>query len=156
MVARWHVVGTVGEATVPALVPFVRQKTVLLTTYRKDGREGASPVSVAVEGDHAYVRSFEKAIKTLRLRRNPAALIAPSTMKGTATGPAVAVVMRRLDGEEAAHAARVLAAKYRVLHGLLVPCAHRVGRRRFGRTVHFEVRPVQPQGPAPDSTQSRT
>lgn len=155
-VARWHIVGRVQAATRPELAPFVRQKTVLLTTYRKDGRPGASPVSIAVEGDHAYVRSFEKAFKTRRLRNNPAALVAPSTMGGRPTGPAIAATLRRLEGDEAAHAAHVLAAKYRFLHGFLVPLAHRLGRRRTGRTVHFRLVPDDrtepPQGHAHQST----
>jgi PPOX class probable F420-dependent enzyme len=148
MGARWHLFGTVHEATEPQLAPYVRQKTILLTTYRKDGRTGGSPVSIAVEGDHAYIRSFESAIKTRRLRNNPAALIAPSTMRGTPTAAPLPVTLRRLDGAEAAHAAQVLAAKYRTLHGLLVPFAHRVGRRKTGRTVHFAVVPADP---APDA-----
>jgi PPOX class probable F420-dependent enzyme len=143
--ATWHVFGRVSRATHPELAPFVRQKTVLLTTYRKDGRAGASPVSIAVEGDRAYIRSFEKAVKTRRLRNNPAALVAPSTMRGRPTGPPLSATLHRLEGDEAAHAARVLATKYRVLHGVLVPLAHRLGRRKTGRTVHFEMVPLNGQ-----------
>jgi PPOX class probable F420-dependent enzyme len=145
---RWHVFGRVEAAERPELVPFVRQKTVLLTTYRRDGRAGASPVSIAVEGDHAYVRSFEKAVKTRRLRDNPAVLVAPSTMRGKPTGPAIGATLHRLAGPDAAHAARVLARKYRFLHGLAVPLAHRIGRRRTGPTVHFVMVPgAGPAGP---------
>lgn len=143
MTAAWHVFGRVQKATRPELAPFVRQKTVLLTTYRKDGRSGASPVSIAVEGDHAYIRSYETAVKTRRLRNNPAAQVAPSTGRGKPTGPPVGATLHRLEGEEAAHAAHVLAAKYRMLHGVLVPLAHRVGRRKTGRTVHFEMIPSE-------------
>ena len=39
------VIGEVGTAATPALAPFVRQKTVLLTTYRRDGRPASSPVT---------------------------------------------------------------------------------------------------------------
>src|SRR6185312_11451640 len=45
-----YVLGRVGVATDPVLVPFARQKTIRLTTYRKDGRPGTSPVSIAVDG----------------------------------------------------------------------------------------------------------
>jgi hypothetical protein len=38
-------------------------KTVLVTTYRQDGRPVGTPVSLAVDGDHADVRSFEKAAR---------------------------------------------------------------------------------------------
>ncbi|MBK1789520.1 PPOX class F420-dependent oxidoreductase, partial [Prauserella sp. ASG 168] len=57
--ARGYVVGPVAPATVSALAPFVGQKTVTLTTFRRDGRPCSSPVSIVVDGDHAYVRSFE-------------------------------------------------------------------------------------------------
>src|SRR5215217_9673375 len=65
------VVGEVGPAASPMLVRFLRQKTVLVTTYRQDGRPVRTPVSLAVDGDHAYLRSFEKAGKTRRIRHNP-------------------------------------------------------------------------------------
>jgi PPOX class probable F420-dependent enzyme len=137
-----YVLGAVSPASAPGLAPFVRQKTILLTTYRKDGTPGGSPVSIAVEGDHAYVRSFEKAVKTRRLRRNPAVEVAPATARGKPTGPAVSARMRQLDGPEARHAAQLLARKYPLLHGVLVPAAHRAMRRKTGRTVHFVLTPT--------------
>ena len=45
------VIGEVGLATTPTLAPFVRQKTVVLTSYRRDGRPVCTPVSIAVDGD---------------------------------------------------------------------------------------------------------
>ena len=46
---------------------------------------------------------------------------------------------RQLDGDEAARASRLLARKHRLLHGVLVPLAHRL---RGYRTVYFELLPV--------------
>ncbi|MFC0527356.1 PPOX class F420-dependent oxidoreductase [Phytohabitans kaempferiae] len=135
------VVGPVAVATSPALAPFARQKTVRLTTYRRDGRPGASPVSIAVDGDRAFVRSFERSLKTRRLRRDPRAVIAPSTGRGRETGPGVPATLRLLDGAESRYAARVLRAKYPLLHGVAVPLTHRLARSRTGRTVHFELIP---------------
>jgi PPOX class probable F420-dependent enzyme len=137
------VVGEVSVAASPALAPFVRQKTVRLTTYRKDGRPGASPVSVAVDGDRAFVRSFERSLKTRRLRRDPRAVLAPSTGRGRETGAGVPVRMRLLHGEEDRYAARLLRAKHPLLHGVVVPLSHRLGRARFGHTVHFELVPAR-------------
>ncbi len=99
-------------------------------------------MSIAVDGDHAYIRSFESALKTRRLRRDPTARIAPGTGRGRPTGPATGARVRLLDGPEARHAARLLAAKYPLLHGVAVPLAHRALRRRLGRTVYFQVEPV--------------
>jgi PPOX class probable F420-dependent enzyme len=136
------VVGEVGIATTPALAPFVRQKTVLLTSYRRDGRPVGTPVSIAVDGDRAVVRSFEKAWKSRRIRNNPRVAVAPSTARGTATGPAVLATARRLEGAEAGHAARLLARKHPFLHGLLVPLTHRAGRAKTGKTIYFELIPL--------------
>jgi PPOX class probable F420-dependent enzyme len=132
------------EAASPAWAPFTRQKTVVLTTFRRDGTPVATPVSIAVAGERAYVRSFERAWKTRRLRNNPLVTIAPSTARGTPTGPAVEATARRLTGAEYVAAARALTRKYPALHGVLVPLTHRLGRRRAGRTVHFELLAVSP------------
>lgn len=40
------VIGEVGTAATPALAPFVRQETVLLTSHRRDGRPVGTPVSM--------------------------------------------------------------------------------------------------------------
>jgi PPOX class probable F420-dependent enzyme len=145
LVARWRqlgfVVGQVGTVRGAALAPFVRQKTVVLTTHRRDGTPVATPVSIAVDGAVAYVRSFERAGKTRRIRGNSAVTVAPSTARGTRTGPAIGATARRLTGAEYERASRTLARKYPLLHGVLVPLAHRLGRRRTGRTVHFELTP---------------
>ena len=136
------VVGVVRPATRPELVPFVEQKTVLVTTHRRDGTPVATPVSLAVDGDRAVFRSYEKAGKTRRLRRDPTAEVAPSTTRGAPTGPAIAVRARRLEGDEARAAARLLRLKHPLLHGVAVPLMHRLGRSKTGRTVHFDVVPA--------------
>ena len=124
-----------------ALRHLVEQRTVLLETYRRDGTAVGTPVSIAVDGPRAVVRTFERAGKTKRLRREPTARVSPCTVRGAPTGPPLAVHCRLLDGDEARDAARLLRRKYPLLHGLLVPLAHRVGRRRTGRTVHLELLP---------------
>jgi len=144
--ALGYVVGGVSSATTPALAPFVRQKTILLTTYRRDGTPGSTPVSIAVDGDRAYVRSFENAAKTRRLRTNPAVEVTPSTARGAPTGPALPARMRRLDGAEHRRAAHLLASKYPFLHGILVPLMHRIMRAKTGPTVHFELVPAARSG----------
>ena len=138
------VVGEVGIAASPDRGRFVHQKTVLVTTYRQDGRPVGTPVSLAVDGDHAYLRSFEQAGKTRRMRHNPRADIAPSTARGRPTGPALQATARRLEGAEARRAARLLARKHPVLHGVLVPLTHRLGRAKTGKTVHFQLTPLDP------------
>jgi PPOX class probable F420-dependent enzyme len=136
------VVGEVGTATTPALAPFVRQKTILLTSYRRDGTPVGAPVSIAVDGDRAYIRSPGKGGKVRRMRNHPAVEVAPCTTRGRPTGPAIGARARRLEGAEAANAARLLARKHPFLHGLAVPLVHRLFRAKTGRTAHFELTPV--------------
>jgi PPOX class probable F420-dependent enzyme len=136
------VVGEVTPAASPVLVRFLRRKTVLVTTYRRDGRPVGTPVSLAVDGDHAYLRSFEQAGKTRRLRHNPRVDVAPSTARGVPTGPPIQATAKRLQGAEARRAARLLAAKHPLLHGVLVPLTHRLGRAKTGKTVHFQLTPL--------------
>jgi PPOX class probable F420-dependent enzyme len=119
--------------------PFIQQRTVLLTSYRRDGTPVGTPVSIAVAGDRAYVRTWDTAWKVKRMRRNSVVAIATSTWRGKATGPAVHARARLLAGDESARAARLLRQKHPLLHGVLVPLMHRLRRNR---TVHFELAPL--------------
>ena len=92
-----------------ALEPFVRQKTVLLTTYRRDGTPVGTPVNIAVEGARAFVRTWDKTWKLKRIRNNPEVEIAPSTFSGKPTGPAIRALARVLSDDESAHADQALA-----------------------------------------------
>jgi PPOX class probable F420-dependent enzyme len=141
------VVGEVTATTVPALSRFVRQKTVLLTSYRRDGTPVGAPVSMAVEGDHGFVRSPAEGWKVRRMRHNPIVEVAPCTARGTPTGPAIRAHARRLGGAEADHAARLLARKHPFLQGVEVPLVHRLLRARTGGTAHFELVPLEPSAP---------
>ena len=71
------------------------------------------------------------------MRNDPRIEIAPSTFRGTPTGEPVRGRARLLDGEEARHAAGLLAGKHRLLHGFLVPLVHRLKKYK---TLHYEVR----------------
>ena len=123
----------------PTLEPLVHQKYVLLTTYRRDGTPVGTPVNIAVEGDRAFVRTWDTAWKVKRIRNNSEVEVAPSTLRGKPTGPAIRAHARILDGDESAYAGRAIARKHRILHGLLVPLVHRLRRNK---TVHIELKPV--------------
>ena len=119
-----------------ALGPLKGAKTILLTTYKRDGTGVDTPVSIAFDGDRAYFRSWNKAWKTKRLRNNPRVRAAPCTLRGRPKGPAIEAGARLLDGEQARVAARALARRHRVLQAVLVPAAHRAMR---WRTMHYEL-----------------
>lgn len=136
------VFGDPGSTTDPRLKPLLQQKTVRLNTFRKDGTPGGTPVSVVIDGDHLYVRSFAKALKTRRIARDQRVEIAPSDARGNASGVPMSGKARLLTGAENLEAARLLRRKYPFLHGLIVPTAHRLGRSKTGHTVHFEITPA--------------
>jgi PPOX class probable F420-dependent enzyme len=123
-----------GEMT--TFEPFRKRRTALLTTYKRDGTPVATPVTIAVDGDHAYVRTWDSAWKARRMRNNPAVLVAPATVRGRPTGEAVAARSRQLDGDEAQRAAHAIARRQPILQGVLVPVFHRLMRYR---TLHYEL-----------------
>ena len=120
------------------LEPLRDAKTILLTTYKRDGTPVGTPVSVAFAGERAFFRSYDKAWKTKRIRNDPRVEAAPCNLKGTPTGPAIHARARLLDGSEALLAAKALAGRHRVLQRTLVPLTHRVMRYR---TMHYELLP---------------
>lgn len=123
----------------PALESLARQWAVLLTTYRGDGSPVGTPVNIAVDGDRAFVRTWDTAGKLKRIRNNPEVEVAPSTARGAPTGPGIQARARVLDGAESTRAGRAIARKHPLLHGFLVPLIHRL---RGDTTMHIELTPL--------------
>ncbi|WP_326619065.1 PPOX class F420-dependent oxidoreductase [Streptomyces decoyicus] len=123
----------------PGLAPFERQGAILLTTYKRDGTGVGTPMNIAVDGDHAYLRTYSSAWKAKRMRNFPDVEICASTWRGRPTGPTVQARVRLLDPQtrEYRRAERSLTRKYPLIHGLFVPLAHRLKRER---TLHYELR----------------
>jgi PPOX class probable F420-dependent enzyme len=116
----------------------IDSKTILLTTYKRDGTPVGTAVNIAYDGDRSFFRTWETAGKAKRLRRNPDVEVAPSTASGKATGPATAMRARLLTGEEAELARRAINGRFPVMHGVVVPLFHRVRRLK---TVYYELTP---------------
>jgi PPOX class probable F420-dependent enzyme len=129
------------------LTELKQTKTVLLTTYKRDGTPVGTPVSIAFDGERAFFRTWNKAWKVVRLRNNPDVDVAPATLRGEPTGPAVHARVRLLDGADARVAARALARRHRLLQRWMVPITHRLMR---WRTMHYELLPV-PSSPGSTS-----
>ena len=115
-----------------------RQKTAVVTTYKRDGTEVPTAVNVVVDADHAYFRTWATSGKAKRLRRDSRVLIAPSNGRGKPTGPAVSATARLLSPEEEQPVRDAMAKKYPVLQGRIVPMFHRI---RHLDTVHYELTP---------------
>ncbi|MEW1751962.1 PPOX class F420-dependent oxidoreductase [Streptomyces angustmyceticus] len=133
------------------LAPFERQGAVLLTTYKRDGTGVGTPVNIAVDGDHAYIRTYGSAGKAKRMRNFPEVEFCAATWRGRPTGPVVRARARLLDPRtrEYRRAERSLTRKYPLLHGLLVPWAHRLKKER---TLHYELRLTE-EGAAAERTE---
>jgi uncharacterized protein len=123
----------------PTLERLAHQKYVRLTSYRKSGTAVGTPVHIAVEAGHAFVRTWSTSGKYKRMIRNPVVELTPSTWRGQPIGPAIGAYARVLSDTEAIHAGQALAQKYPLLQGLLVPLYHRL---RGYRTVHVELTPT--------------
>ena len=116
-----------------------RQRTVLLTTRKRDGTTVGTPVHMALGSDgSAYFRTWSATGKAKRIRNFPQLWIAPCTARGKATGPPQQATALLLTGQEAATAAQALAAKYPLLQGVLVPAFHRLTNKT---TVHYQLLP---------------
>ena len=131
-----HETDTPGAVTLDRFAP---QRTVLLTTFRRDGTPVGTPVHIAVAGPVAYIRTFDPSGKLTRMRGTDRVEIAPSTVRGRVTGAALRATARILDGDEATAAATALAAKYPLLHGHLIPWYH---RRKGLVTRQIELTPT--------------
>jgi PPOX class probable F420-dependent enzyme len=131
---------------------FAGQTTVILTTYRRNGTPVDTPVNIAFDGDRAFIRTYEKAYKTKRLRRRPEgelwlasngtapAIVALSRPKNARrVGSPVHVRAAELSGEDSRRAGAALARKYPFLHGVLIPRLHRL---QGTRTINIELTAV--------------
>lgn len=127
------------SASTAIVAPFVTQKTALLTTYRRNGEPVGTPVHVAVDGDHIFFRTWDTTGKFKRLRNNPMVELVPSSFRGKPTGTTIRARARILSGSESKHAAELLARKYPILHGFVIPRFHQL---RGYTTVQVELTPI--------------
>src|SRR5262245_23368092 len=132
--------------TPSALRRLEQQKTVLLTTFKRDGTPVGTPVSIVVHDGRGYFRTWDTSGKAKRLRNNPEVEAAPfhdrlgmPTGHGTQTGPSDRFRVRLLDAAEARPIRRLLAGKYPLLQRFLVPIAHKIKRVK---TLHYELIPL--------------
>jgi uncharacterized protein len=140
------------KTTTSTLEGFANQKTVILTTYRRDGTPVDTPVHIAVAGDRGFIRTYERAYKTKRLRRRseaelwlasngsaPAILALARPKAASRVGSPTHVRARELSGDESRRAGAALARKYPLLHGALIPRVHRL---QGTRTINVELTAV--------------
>ena len=113
-----------------------RGRAILLETRKRDGSWVATPVSLVVDGERAYFKSYDASGKAKRLRNFADVRVAPSTMRGKATGPSRAGTATLIAAAETGRIERLLARKHPILHGRLVPAMH---RRKGWTTLYYEL-----------------
>jgi PPOX class probable F420-dependent enzyme len=123
---------------IPELVPFVDQKTVVLTSYRRDGTGVPTAVNIAVDGDRAFAKTFAASGKYKRIRHNPQVTVAPSDFRGHPTGNALPMTARFVSGVDYDLARKLIEGKHPIFQGLFVRLAHKL---RKDTTVFMELRP---------------
>ena len=116
-----------------------RSKIALLTTYKRDGTAVSTPVSVVVDGEVAYIRTYSHTGKAKRLRRNNTLLAAPATLRGKPLGPAIRCTAELLHGDAAACASHRISRHSPFLEGLVIPLT--AGLRKY-TMLHYAVTPL--------------
>ena len=96
-------------------------KYLSLTTYRRDGTPVSTPVWFVEEDGRLLVTTAADSYKAKRLRRNPAAMVAPCTARGLPKGDAIPVEVEFLPPDKHARVDRLMAEKYRVDRVLILP-----------------------------------
>jgi PPOX class probable F420-dependent enzyme len=101
--------------------PLERRWAVLLRTRKRDGTWAGTPVNLAVDGERAYFGTPADSWKVKRLRNFDEVKVAPSTLRGQPTGPALRACARLLEGDEARAAERLLVRRHPIVHRFVVP-----------------------------------
>lgn len=112
------------QSQAQAFTDLRRASYISLTTFRKSGEPVATPVWFAEEAGILYLFTFPSAGKLKRIRHTARVTVAPCTLNGKVTGPAVEARARILTDEPAmAHADQTLARKYgliwRIYHAVM-------------------------------------
>ena len=110
--------------------PLEGSKTALLTTFRPGGEAVGTPLSIVVNGDHAYFVTASDSGKARRLAHTDRVTLAPCKVNGTVTGETVPGRARRIPPSERRTAAKGLLKPtqglfwsliaYRLFHGKLM------------------------------------
>lgn len=122
-----------------ALHALNRSKIALLTTYKRDGTAVSTPVSIVVDGEVAYMRTYSHTGKAKRLRRNNTLLAAPATFRGRPLGPVIRCTAQLLHGDAAARASRKISRHSLLLEGLLIPLTAQLRKYTM---LHYAVTPL--------------
>jgi uncharacterized protein len=124
---------------------FRRADTVLLTTRRRDGRMVNTPVNVAIDAEgRGYFRTDAGSGKAKRLANFPGVRLAPCTRRGRPQGSDQPALATRLRGADASVAAELLAKRFPIVQGWLVPLTDRLRHREV---AYYRLVPAEEPTP---------
>lgn len=114
------------------------QEYAVLVTFRRNGEAVPSPIWPGVdERGNVYLKTRHDVGKVKRIANDSRVLIAPSSLRGKPTGPAVRGTARVLPPDEWAHAEQTLAAA----HGATRKMSERVLGGPEELAAYVEIRP---------------
>lgn len=117
-----------------------RADTVLLTTRRRDGRTVDTPVNVAVDdAGLGYFRTSPASGKVKRMANFPDVRVAPCNRRGRPGGSDQPAVAAPVPGPEADAARALLARRFPLVHGRIMPVADRLLHRA---PVYYRLTPA--------------
>jgi PPOX class probable F420-dependent enzyme len=106
-------------------------KSMLLTTFKRDGTPVPTPVCHVVENSVVYAATTEASGKVKRIRNNPRVTVSTCKMSGKPTGPTYAARARFVTDEEVERSTKLKKSDY--IGTVFTRSAH----------AHFSVRPMQ-------------
>jgi PPOX class probable F420-dependent enzyme len=113
-----------------------RERFLLLETRKRDGTWVGTPISVVVDQGRLFFRAYDASGKAKRLRNFPDVKVTASNYRGKTRGTTRTGTTRLLDDDESRPVRRLLARKYPILQGWLVPAMH---KRKGWTTLHYEL-----------------
>jgi hypothetical protein len=133
----------------PESTPFAslkRERYIVLTTFRRSGEGVGTAVWFAEVAGKLYVYTGGNTGKAKRIRNNPRVTVAPGTMRGAVTGPAIEGQARILTVVEGAAASKALSHKYWIMRPLNDGMNKLLGvfrrKREPANIVYLEIAPV--------------
>ena len=129
--------GDLGHPSAADLLrPLAGERQVLLQTRKHDGAVVGTPVSLAVEDDHAFFRTWSTSGKAKRLRNYSNVAFAPCARNGRVDGEWLYGRATLLSGDDDRHARALIERKHPIFQRLLVRTAHRL---RGYQTQHYRI-----------------
>jgi PPOX class probable F420-dependent enzyme len=117
--------------TVASFDNLAHAKSLLLTTYKRDGTPVPTPVCHVVENGMAYLTTMEGAGKVKRIRNDPRVTVGHCDMRGNPTGPSYAATARIVAEQEVRKAKKLK-------HSRLIGTVFATSAR-----AHWAVKPMQ-------------